>query len=340
MASSQESASLRTGALASHFRAAVSHFREMGSPFNAHLSALVAETPDLLALVADAPLGQPPSYLLLGAVHEQVLRAPDSPLARYYPSLTTAPLPLSEIAPAFLDLCASRASEITSVVRTRRVQLTTPSRASLVLPPLVHVAEQACSGESASLPLTLIEVGAAASLLLHTDRYRYSYEGLPEFGGGPAAPHLPPCAYRAMPSPPLLAPIPERRVAVDLHPLDPRSPADRLWAEALLPPDWPDDRRALRACLDLCAETRVETHAGDALDLLPALLDSRGGPCPPPTACTSGRPRSAPPSTCSSATPASPARSTASPWNKPASSSPAPAETPRSGLRDSPPHLS
>ena len=62
-------------------------FTRVGSQLYARLSAGVLEDPELLALAATAPAGQPPPNLLFAAVHYLLLRGASHPLARLYPSL-------------------------------------------------------------------------------------------------------------------------------------------------------------------------------------------------------------------------------------------------------------
>ena len=64
----------------------------------------------------------------------------------------------------------------------------------------------------------------------------------------------------------------------NLKPIDPRDPSERRWLDALLPPDWIEERRQLRAALDFRAATPVEVHAGDALDIVPRLLSEVADP--------------------------------------------------------------
>lgn len=252
-------------ALAAHFRGSAERFRWMGSPFNERLSAACAEAPDVLELAACARVGQPPSFLLFGAVHDLLRERPDSPLARHYPSIAERPLPPEGLFPAFRAFCRERRDEVSAIVRERTVQLTTAGRAALVLPAMAHVARVA--GE----PLSLIEIGASAGVLTLFDHYRYDY-GAGRVLGEPGAPSWAGCEFSGMPPLPREMPRIARRAGIDLRPIDPRSPTERRWLEALLPPDWTEERRALVACLDLRAATPLDMRVGDALDVLPELL--------------------------------------------------------------------
>jgi hypothetical protein len=68
-------------------------------------------------------------------------------------------------------------------------------------------------------------------------------------------------------------PVVARRTGIDLHPIDPRDPGERLWLRACVWPEHLDRLGRLEAALDLAARSPVRVLAGNALDLLPHLLD-------------------------------------------------------------------
>lgn len=254
-------------ALAAHFLGAAERFRWLGSPFNAHLSAAVADDPELLALAAEAAPGQVPAFMLLGAVHDLLLARPDLALATYYPSIAAEPRAREGLFPAFQAFCREHGHAVAELLRTRRMQMTTAGRAALLLPAMVHVADAA--GE----PLAILEIGASAGVLTLFDRYCYDCDG--RSLGDPRAPRISGCAFAGAPS---RIPIVGRRAGVDLAPIDPNDPRARRWLMALLPPDWTREREALRACLELRAATPLEVLAGDALELVPQMLAGIDGP--------------------------------------------------------------
>src|SRR5690242_2538704 len=68
--------------------------QEAGPAFSslyARLCRGIASDPQVLALAADVPPGQPAPNLLLGAVHYLLLKGGRHPLAAFYPSLTNPP---------------------------------------------------------------------------------------------------------------------------------------------------------------------------------------------------------------------------------------------------------
>lgn len=65
------------------------------------------------------------------------------------------------------------------------------------------------------------------------------------------------------------------RAGIDLHPLDPTSPHDADWLRALVWADHPGRANRLAVALTAAAaRPRVQLYAGDATDLLPALVEA------------------------------------------------------------------
>src|SRR5688572_24480488 len=96
--------------------------RELFSPLYEYLSLSIAKDPEILALAAQIPAGQPVPNLLFGAVHYLLLQGYSTSLALYYRSLTPTPYPPEEAFPAFRDFCLENSRDIELLLRTRRVQ--------------------------------------------------------------------------------------------------------------------------------------------------------------------------------------------------------------------------
>src|SRR5215831_16802136 len=103
------------------------------SPLYAHLCRSIAADPDVLALAAETPRGQPAPNLLLGAVHYLLLSGVNDPLAAFYPSLTTAE-ELNDAYPAFQRFCQAYAGPIRTLLVTRRVQTNEVARSACLMP--------------------------------------------------------------------------------------------------------------------------------------------------------------------------------------------------------------
>ncbi len=237
------------------------------APLYARLGTGIAGDRELLSIAAHAPPGQSPPDLMLAAVHYLLRSDPAHPLARHYPTLTPTPA-ASDPVPLFRSFCLERRDQLETVITTRRVQTNEVRRCCYVLPAVMLAAHLAAR------PLALIEGGASAGLNLNIDRYAYDY-GTGSIFGNPSSPLVLPCHLRGRHHPPLHLPSPVIgwRAGIDLHPLDPASPADAAWLRALVWADHPQRARLLDHAL---AETRshppVMVRAGDAAERLPGLI--------------------------------------------------------------------
>jgi hypothetical protein len=197
----------------------------------------------VLALLDEARPEQRLPMLLLAAVHHEVLRE-----GAAYPAG----------ADAFAAYVEEHADAVRESLATRRTQTNEVGRAAFLLPCLAHLPE----------PLTLIEVGASAGLNLNLDRYAYRYG---DRTIGESAVLLEP-ELRG-PAPPVER-IPQiaSRIGVDLAPAP-----DPDWLRACVWPDQPERLARLDAALQIAAEHPPEVVQGDALTLLPQLIDEAEG---------------------------------------------------------------
>ncbi len=253
------------------------HFAEReaagSSPLYTQLCRHIAEDPEVLALAANVPPGQPTPNLLLAAVHYLLLSGLKHPLADFYPSLTTTPDLTHDPYPAFHQFCLAHAEEIRKLLLTRRVQTNEVARCACLLPAFGLAVRQA-----QQTPLALIEIGASAGLNLLWERYGYDYGNGQRYGlvNSPLQIH---CALRGETMPPLpsILPTVAWRVGIDLHPIDINDPDAVLWLRALI---WPEHRERvsrLQQALEVARQSPPRLVAGDALKLLPELAASVPG---------------------------------------------------------------
>jgi hypothetical protein len=234
------------------------------SPLYARLCRGIASDPQVLALAADTPPGQPPPNLLLAAVHYLLLKGVRHPLAAFYPSLTSQP-DSADAYPAFQSFCLEYASDIRALLLSRRVQTNEVARSACLLPAFELVARR-----TARAPLSLIEVGASTGLNLLWDHYGYDYGDGRRYGV-PDAPLQISCALRGSILPPLPSRLPDVafRVGIDLNPVDIQDADAVLWLRALIWPEHHERVSRLNQALDIASARRPEVLAGDALSLLP-----------------------------------------------------------------------
>jgi hypothetical protein len=235
------------------------------SPLYERLSLDLARRPEGAALLAEAPPTQRRPNLLYAAVHDLLLRGADHPLAVYYPSVGGTRPPDADATPMFLRCVTDHHEEVLARLATRATQTNEVGRTAALWPALVGV------GASLDRPVTLVELGASAGLLLHLDRFAYRFGDVD--AGDPGSPvRVAPDLRGAVPP---VAPVPPiaGRVGIDLTPLDPADDADAGWLRACV---WPEDAGRL-ARLDAALEVArvyrdVRLVAGDAVERLDGVL--------------------------------------------------------------------
>jgi hypothetical protein len=256
------------------FEDGITRFRWFGSPLYAELCRRVADDAELLELASEAPEGQPFTHLLFAAVHAIVLDGSGGGLSGYFPSVGgSANADPDTVFVEFRRFCADQRTEIVSLMKRRTVQFTMPGRAAFMLPALSYVANLA--GE----PFSLIDIGCGAGLLTNFTEYAYDY-GFGERIGDRSKLVL--SGFRWIGEPPhaLIKKIPVvgSRVGIDLNPIDPRDPDEFRWIDALCPPDMVEERRSLRAAMELRGRSNIPVVRGDALKRVPPILATMKNP--------------------------------------------------------------
>jgi hypothetical protein len=247
--------------LALRFREAADEFA--ACPLYRTLCLVVADDERLLEIAAQRRPGQQPANLLFAAVHRLLLDDPTDELARWYPSIDgSAARPPETAGEAFASFCLHRRDALVALLSERLVQTNVVKRATALRLGLAHV-----SGRTAA-PLTLIEVGASAGVLLAFDRFRYRVGGR---SWGTDSPVEITSEWRgtaaSLPDLDRLPPI-SRRFGIDLSPVDPTDAKGRAWLRALV---WPGNEAQwalLERALDLISENPPRVMAGDAIELL------------------------------------------------------------------------
>lgn len=240
---------------------------QFSSPLFATLAKRCAEDRDILELCAAARRGQPIAVFMLLVAQYLLFRSPQEKLARYFPSMTQTPLPADEAFPVFREFCLERRSHLMRLLATRTLNANLVERASTILPALQHV--YAMTGE----PLTLVEICCSAGLNLLFDDYAYDYGGGGRLGRADAGVRLSCKLIGSSQSVGGFVPPVAERVGVDLVTIDCSDPDERLWMDAMLFPEWRAEREHLRGALALRAARKGRMIAGNALAVLPALLE-------------------------------------------------------------------
>lgn len=232
----------------------------------------IRSDPDLLAIAAQAPVGQPPPNLLFASVHYLLLGGAEHPLRDWYPGLSEGPTRAAEsVFEPFRDFCSKNRDAIEGLIQTRLTQTNVLQRCSALLPAFARAFRE---GEGA--PLALIEIGPSAGLNLLWDRFRYSYDDGTRWGD-PSSSVVVECALRGglphLPVLPEVIPV-ASRCGVDIHPIDVRDPDLVRWLRALIWPDHPGRQERLTAAIEIACEALPKVVAGDASVELPRLIEA------------------------------------------------------------------
>jgi hypothetical protein len=241
------------------------------SPLFATLARECASDEEILDLGSVARSGQSAGLLILMAAQYLLLKSPRCELARYFPSLTDNPRSAAEAFPVFREFCLEQRTELMDLIARRTVNANMAERASCIMPALHYVRSRAHE------PLTLLDLCCSAGLNLLFDQYHYDY-GPAGKSGVTDSPLTLTCKVIGATRPPIdgLPPVAER-LGVDLVAIDAADPSERLWMEAMLCPEWTAERERLKVALSIRTAHRLRIAIGDALEVLPSLLNKLPG---------------------------------------------------------------
>jgi len=275
--------------LPEQFRAfALSTERDGGITY-ATICRHVAEDPDVLQLIAQAPAAQRRPNLLLAAVHFLLLGGADHPLATHYDTVAVVwgrppPPPLGDVGVEFSDFCLSHRNALLDLIAVRNTQTNEVGRCAALLPALCAIA----ATDPDHQPLALLDLGTSAGLNLLLDRYAYHYrqrsDGSTMEAGVDGSPVTLDCTVRGILGdlPTLKLPVISSRSGIDVDPINPGSEDGARW---LLACQWPDNLTRfvrLRAAIALAAAAPdpPSLFRGDIVDRLPEVAAEVGPDTP------------------------------------------------------------
>ncbi len=236
-------------------------------PLYRAISSACAHDREVAGLLLEARPGQARPVLLLAAVHDLVLAHPELPLARWYATVTdAAEVRTDDPWPAFRSTCLGHADHLRWVIATHATQTNEVNRVVLLAPMLAHA-----TSDVAARPVSLVELGASAGLLLGLDRYRIDLGGT--MVGDPASPVHLAGEVRGGVRPPLAGfpPAIVDRVGIDLAPVDLEDRDAVRWLEACLWPDQPWRVERFREAVALLRADPPRLVTGDFVEDLVAV---------------------------------------------------------------------
>lgn len=239
------------------------------SPLYTNLALRVAEDPELLRLATSAQEKAALPNLFFATVHLLLLKGEHHQLAAFYPSLNNSSRHYDYVYPYFRSFVLEHQEEIQEILMTHSVQTNEVGRCAVLVPAFELVAAR-----TNREPLTMIEIGSSAGLTLLWDRYHYRYgDGLE--CGDPNSPVKIDCSLHGEMRPPIPGQLPKvaSRLGIDLSPIDVNDAENVQWLRALV---WPDNQkraRQLEPAIRLVKQAPQEIITGNALDILPNLID-------------------------------------------------------------------
>lgn len=248
-----------------------SDYFRISSPLFSTIGRACAQDEDIIELCSATRRGQSAGILLLFVAHYLMLKSPDQKLAKFFPSMTSTPRPAQAAFPAFKEFCLDRREEVQELLSWRTVNTNLVEKASCLVPALSYV-EQLVGG-----PLTLLEICCSSGLNLLFDEWHYDYGPAGSIGVKDSQVQLRCKLVGSGRAPVNAIPRIAERVGVDLVTIDTSDPLERLWMEAVLCPEWTEERKRLKAALSVRVERPLRTIKGNALDVLPKLLDELQG---------------------------------------------------------------
>lgn len=187
---------------------------------------------ELLNLIMHIPETQPKPNLFFGSV-QYLAAQKETPLKKIIEN--PFEVNLEESFQLLNGFCTQHSDELLQLFQTKSVQTNEVQRASYLYPIFSEIAEEA------KLPLTLLEIGTSAGLLLNLDGYRYEIE------------QEPPISFGNENSPLTLfaknygTPITSvnnlnilHRIGIDLNIIDLQDSDEYLWLKSLI---WPEQIR-------------------------------------------------------------------------------------------------
>lgn len=246
------------------------------SPLYSALAGAISGDAELLALISRCRPDQPAPNMLFGAVHFLQLKGNRHPLAAHYPTLTPKSLPADGAFPHFRSFCLQNRNAIMELMQTQRVQTNEVGRSTFLYPAFCFISQQV-----GGTPLALVDIGPSAGLTMNWDRYSYVYRSSLRRGSADAALQLE-CDLRGSQQPRLPQDFPQihSRVGLELHPINLDHEDERLWLEALIWPEHLERVRLLHAALEIWRAHPQSILAGDAVDILPSVLQEIPGEVP------------------------------------------------------------
>lgn len=254
------------GNLIAAFKRFASHEAKNNSPLYEYWCGRIINEEKLLNLIKYIPESQPKPNLFFGSV-QYLSTQKESPLKQIFEN--PFELNLDESFQILISFCTQYEEELLQLFQTKIVQTNEVQRASYLYPVFSEIAEEA------KLPLTLIEIGTSAGLLLNLDGFHYKIEQeMPISFGNAKSPLTLFADNYGSPVTSVMNMEICHRIGIDLNIINLENPDEYLWLKSLIWPEQIERKENLEKAKTIHSHYPKLLLTGDFNDLIPPLFES------------------------------------------------------------------
>lgn len=236
------------------------------SPLYEYWCGRIITNEQLLNLIKHIPEIQPKPNLFFGSVQYLSVQK-ETPLKQIFEN--PFELNLDESFQLLISFCSQHEEELLHLFQTKSVQTNEVQRASYLYPIFSEIAE------AAKQPLTLIEIGTSAGLLLNLDGYHYEIEQEPPISFGN---ENSPLTLFGKNIGMTIASVKNldisQRIGIDLNIINLQNPDEYLWLKSLIWPEQFERKENLEKARTIHLHYSKLLLSGDFKDLIPPLFEN------------------------------------------------------------------
>lgn len=243
-----------------------SHEAKNNSPLYEYWCNRVIENEKLLNLIMHIPETQPKPNLFFGAV--QYLSAQkETPMKQIFEN--PFEVDLEESFQLLTRFCTQHVEELMQLFQTKFVQTNEVQRASYLYPIFSEISVEA------NQPLTLIEIGTSAGLLLNLDGYHYEINQVsPITFGNKNSPLTLIARNDGIPITSTKNLDISNRIGIDLNIINLQNSDEYLWLKSLIWPEQIKRKENLEKARTVHGQYQKLLLTGDFRELIPSLFDT------------------------------------------------------------------
>ncbi|MEK4385483.1 DUF2332 domain-containing protein [Solibacillus sp. FSL W7-1464] len=252
--------------LVAAFRRFASHEAKNNSPLYEYWCERIITNGQLLNLMMHIPETQPKPNLFFGSV--QYLSAQkETPLKQIFEN--PYEVNMEESFQLLIDFCIQHSDELLQLFQTKSVQTNEVQRASYLYPIFSEISEET------KQPLTLIEIGTSAGLLLNLDGYRYEIDQEPPISFGNE--NSPLTLFAKNYGTPITSVENldiSQRIGIDLNIINLQDSDEFLWLKSLIWPEQIERKENLEKARTINRQYSKLLLNGDFRIFIPSLFDT------------------------------------------------------------------